>query len=164
MNRPLTQFAARSTPPDEAEALCAQEALVAEWLETDGLGGYAASTAAMCPSRRYHGLLVAPFPGTARRHLFLAGLLEHVVTRQETAPLSALRSGRPVEPVAGAERLALGAQKNDAHLRILVRGHGEQGRGRTLRGIQHARAGSTCGTATRSTALGSGALRWGWGC
>jgi len=104
MNRPLPQFAARSTPSDEADALRGQEALVGEWLETDGLGGYAASTVAMCPARRYHGLLVAPFPGTAKRHLFLAGLREHVVTGRETAKLSALRqSGDP--QAAGASRL-----------------------------------------------------------
>ncbi len=43
-----------------------------EWLETDGRGGYAASTPSLCPTRRYHGLLVAPFDGTAERHVFLA--------------------------------------------------------------------------------------------
>ena len=43
-----------------------------EWLETDGCGGYAASTPLLCPTRRQHGLLVAPFPGTSRRHVFLS--------------------------------------------------------------------------------------------
>jgi glycogen debranching enzyme len=42
-----------------------------EWLETNGLGGYASSTVAGLNTRRYHGLLVAATkppvgpPGTA---------------------------------------------------------------------------------------------------
>jgi predicted glycogen debranching enzyme len=43
-----------------------------EWLQADGLGGYASSTAILCPARRYHGLLVTPAPGTVKRHVFLA--------------------------------------------------------------------------------------------
>ena len=47
-------------------------ALAREWLETDHAGGYASNTILFCPTRRYHGLLVAPFPGNRKRHLFLA--------------------------------------------------------------------------------------------
>ncbi len=36
--------------------------LTREWLQTDGLGGYASLSAAMGPTRRYHGLLVANLP------------------------------------------------------------------------------------------------------
>ncbi|HEY6797850.1 MAG TPA: amylo-alpha-1,6-glucosidase [Kineosporiaceae bacterium] len=55
----------------------------AEWLLTDGLGGYAMGTASGLRTRRYHGLLVAATersvplvrPGTvAERHLALAAL------------------------------------------------------------------------------------------
>lgn len=37
--------------------------ILQEWLETDGHGGYASLSAAMGPTRRYHGLLVANLPG-----------------------------------------------------------------------------------------------------
>jgi hypothetical protein len=50
-----------------------------EWLETDGLGGYAASTPALCPTRRYHGLLVAPAPGTPERHVYLGRFDERLI-------------------------------------------------------------------------------------
>src|SRR6185295_5738927 len=43
-----------------------------EWLETDGRGGYASSTILLCPTRRYHGLLVAPAAGSGKRHVFLS--------------------------------------------------------------------------------------------
>ena len=49
-----------------------------EWLETDGRGGFASSTVLLCPTRRYHGLLVAPVPGLARRHSFLSRFEETV--------------------------------------------------------------------------------------
>ncbi len=58
----------------ERETLSPERALETEWLETDGRGGYAAGTAAGVPTRRYHGLLVAPLPESAQRHLFLAGI------------------------------------------------------------------------------------------
>ena len=53
-------------------------ALTREWIETDGLGGYASSTALGCPTRRYHGLLVSTFPGTDKRHVFLSRFEESV--------------------------------------------------------------------------------------
>jgi predicted glycogen debranching enzyme len=53
-------------------------ALSKEWLETDGLGGYASSTVLSCPTRRYHGWLVAPIPNSDKRHLFLARFEESV--------------------------------------------------------------------------------------
>lgn len=43
-----------------------------EWLETNGLGGYASSTPLLCHRRRYHGLLVSPAPGSAKRYAFLS--------------------------------------------------------------------------------------------
>ncbi len=46
--------------------------LALEWLETDGCGGYASSTALLCHTRRQHGLLVAPIPGAATRYVLLS--------------------------------------------------------------------------------------------
>ena len=51
-----------------------------EWLETDGMGGYASSTHALCNTRKYHGLYVSPVEGLEGRYLFLSGiepLIEH---------------------------------------------------------------------------------------
>ena len=52
------------------------EALAAEWLYTNGLGGYASSTLCGCNTRRYHGLLVAALEPPVRRTLLVAKLDE----------------------------------------------------------------------------------------
>lgn len=59
----------------EREALLRLDASLAlEWLETDGRGGYASSTALCCNRRRHHGLLVSPFSGSTKRHVVLSRL------------------------------------------------------------------------------------------
>ncbi|MBL8748466.1 MAG: glycogen debranching enzyme family protein [Planctomycetes bacterium] len=50
----------------------------AEWLLTDGAGGYACGTAADLPTRRYHGLWVARAEGSAQRWSVVAGLDERI--------------------------------------------------------------------------------------
>ena len=65
-------------------------ALTREWLETDGVGGYASSTVLGCATRRYHGLLVAPFAGTEKRHVFVTRFEESVHSVSE-APLGGSR-------------------------------------------------------------------------
>ncbi|MES1164145.1 MAG: amylo-alpha-1,6-glucosidase [Verrucomicrobiota bacterium] len=45
-----------------------------EWLETDGLGGFASGTVAGVRTRRYHGLLVTPMTPPTGRMLLVAGL------------------------------------------------------------------------------------------
>ncbi len=45
-----------------------------EWLDTDGRGGYAASTLAGCHTRRYHGLMVANLLAPEGRHCLLSTL------------------------------------------------------------------------------------------
>lgn len=62
-----------------------------EWLETDGLGGYASSTVLMCPTRRYHGLLVAPPPGSVKRHVFLSRFEETLEGGGKSVPISMAR-------------------------------------------------------------------------
>lgn len=55
-----------------------------EWLETDGLGGYASSTLENRHTRRYHGLLVANLPIPEGRHVLLSKLEDSLrVGRQE---------------------------------------------------------------------------------
>lgn len=57
---------------DRETLLNLDRSLSREWLETDGLGGYASSTVLACATRRYHGLLVCYPPGSARRYNFLS--------------------------------------------------------------------------------------------
>ena len=45
-----------------------------EWLETNGLGGYASSTVIGANTRRYHGLLVAALAPPGRRTMLLSKL------------------------------------------------------------------------------------------
>jgi predicted glycogen debranching enzyme len=74
-----------------------------EWLETDGLGGYASSTPLLCPTRRYHGLLVVRPPETARRYVLLARVEETLGTATDSACFSSVRYAdgrRTAEPSA----------------------------------------------------------------
>jgi predicted glycogen debranching enzyme len=50
-----------------------------EWLETNGLGGWASSTLIGCNTRRYHGLLMAAIVPPAERMLLLSKLDETIV-------------------------------------------------------------------------------------
>ena len=78
-----------------------ESGLTGEWLETNGLGDFAASTVHATATRRYHGLLVARPRGSSRRHVFLTRFEEHVVFPDGTRwPLSA--AAYPRRP--GAER------------------------------------------------------------
>ncbi len=45
-----------------------------EWIETNGLGGYAFGTAAGYPTRRYHGLLIAALKPPVDRRMLFGGL------------------------------------------------------------------------------------------
>lgn len=59
----------------------------AEWLLTDGAGGYACGSADDLVRRRYHGLWVARPAGSARRRMVVAALDERIVTTQRTVHL-----------------------------------------------------------------------------
>jgi len=75
-----------------------ERALATEWLETNGLGDYASSTVLACPTRRYHGLLVARLEGSAQRHVFLARFDEHARSPDGAAPLSVARYDETFAP------------------------------------------------------------------
>jgi len=51
-----------------------------EWLETNGIGGYASSTVCGLNTRKYHGLLMAALQPPVQRVLFLSKLDEILVT------------------------------------------------------------------------------------
>ena len=54
------------------------EGITKEWIITNGIGGYSASTIFGINTRKYHGLLVAPLTPPARRHLILSKLDEAI--------------------------------------------------------------------------------------
>ncbi len=66
-----------STAVDHAGAVV--HAGDAEWLLTDGAGGYACGAVDDLVRRRYHGLWIARPAGSTRRHMVLAGLDERLV-------------------------------------------------------------------------------------
>ncbi|WP_150281617.1 amylo-alpha-1,6-glucosidase [Salipiger aestuarii] len=63
----------------------------AEWLVTNGIGGYAAGTVAGLPTRGYHGLLVAALDPPVGRTLMLVTLLETVTVGDRAFDLGSLR-------------------------------------------------------------------------
>src|SRR5262245_29590338 len=59
-----------------------------EWLETDGLGGFASGTAAGVRTRRYHALLLASAKPPTERYVLVNGFDATVRTPGETFPIS----------------------------------------------------------------------------
>src|ERR1700683_2177484 len=59
-----------------------------EWLETNGLGGFASSTISGANTRRYHGLLIAPTEPPAGRCLLLSKLEETLIVGDQRFELS----------------------------------------------------------------------------
>jgi predicted glycogen debranching enzyme len=88
---PLSQIQWQPGAPSPAAGTGVGSMDPVEWLETDGRGGFACSSVTLCPSRRYHGLLVTAPPGMTKRHLFLAGFLESATVGPDTVSLSSLR-------------------------------------------------------------------------
>jgi len=64
---------------DQAECQNLKNALSKEWLETNGLGGFAASTIIGANTRRHHGLLVAALKPPLGRYVLLSKLEERVI-------------------------------------------------------------------------------------
>jgi predicted glycogen debranching enzyme len=69
-----------------------------EWLETNGLGGYASSTIIGLNTRRYHGLLVAATKPPVGRLVLLSKLEETLFIDGECFDLSANRHPGVVHP------------------------------------------------------------------
>ncbi len=60
------------------EEINLENGLKKEWIITNGLGGYASSTIIGCNTRKYHGLLVAPFVAPGRRKVILSKVDESI--------------------------------------------------------------------------------------
>jgi glycogen debranching enzyme len=69
-----------------------------EWLETNGLGGWAASTVAGAHSRRYHGLLVAATRPPVERTVLLAKLDETIEVGSDRFDLGSNIFGTTIHP------------------------------------------------------------------
>jgi predicted glycogen debranching enzyme len=82
------------------QAICGDLAAASrrEWLETNGLGGFASSTVMGLNTRRYHGLLVAATNPPVGRMLLLSKLEETLVVRGRRFELSANRYAGAVHP------------------------------------------------------------------
>ncbi len=63
----------------EKNKIMLEDGLTKEWIITNGIGGYASSTILGCNTRKYHGLLIAPFTPPARRYLILSKIDESIV-------------------------------------------------------------------------------------
>ncbi len=68
-----------------------------EWIETNGLGGYASSTVVGANTRRYHGLLVAGGEGLSR-FVLLSKLEEFLITRGIRYNLSSNQYQETIHP------------------------------------------------------------------
>lgn len=69
-----------------------------EWLETNGLGGYASSTVCGMNTRRYHGLLVAAAKPPVGRMVLLSKLEETLTVRGKSYELSANQFPGTIHP------------------------------------------------------------------
>lgn len=69
-----------------------------EWLETNGMGGYASSTAACSNSRRYHGLLIAAVQPPVGRMVMLSMLSERILTATGAVDLSSNQFPGAIHP------------------------------------------------------------------
>ena len=74
------------------------EALAREWLETNGLGGFASSTITGLNTRRYHGLLVAATKPPVGREVLLSKLEETLWIDGQPLDLSSNRYPGVVHP------------------------------------------------------------------
>jgi predicted glycogen debranching enzyme len=63
----------------EAECQNLKQALSREWLETNGLGGFASSTIIGANTRRHHGLLIASLKPPVERHVLVSKFEERVI-------------------------------------------------------------------------------------
>ena len=66
----------------------ASQDLLLEWLETDGLGGFACGTASGARTRKYHGFFAPAIPPPRRRFLLVAGCEEFVSVKGTSTGIS----------------------------------------------------------------------------
>src|SRR5262249_3438002 len=77
----------------------------AEWLEADGLGGFASGTATGTRTRRYHGLLLTATTPPTGRVMLVNGLEARVETPGGSCPISSQRYAPDIVHPDGASRI-----------------------------------------------------------
>lgn len=77
-----------------------------EWLEADGLGGFASGSASGIPFRRYHGLLVTSRRPPTERFLLVNGVEAYATTPSGTFALSSFRYDPGVIHPDGHQRIS----------------------------------------------------------
>ena len=75
-----------------------QKATQHEWLETNGLGGWASSSIIGCNTRRYHGLLVAAIVPPAERMSLVSKLDETIIVNNQQFELGVNNYGGVIHP------------------------------------------------------------------
>lgn len=60
-----------------------EKGLQTEWIITNGIGGYSASSIMGANTRRYHGLLIAPLTPPARRFVILSKVDESIIINEK---------------------------------------------------------------------------------
>jgi len=69
-----------------------------EWLETNGLGGWASSSIIGCNTRRYHGLLVAAIVPPVERMALVSKLEETIIVNNQQFELGVNNYGGVIQP------------------------------------------------------------------
>src|ERR1700756_4543501 len=83
---------------DKSVCIDLQAGLSREWLETNGLGGFACGTIAGANTRRYHGLLTAALNPPGGRVLLLSKLEETLVIGDRRIDLSTNEYAGAIHP------------------------------------------------------------------
>ena len=74
---------------DNSHVIKSPEVLSCEWLETNGIGGYASSSILNCHTRKYHGLLIANLATPPGRYVLLSKTDDFLLLDGEEYPLTA---------------------------------------------------------------------------
>jgi predicted glycogen debranching enzyme len=105
----ISRDRAARRPLEWSRSEAESRALALEWLETDGLGGFACGTAAGPRTRRYHGWYVPAIPPPRRRWMMVSGSEEFVTARGATTSISSqvYRDATASEGLANLTRFRL---------------------------------------------------------
>ncbi len=95
---------------EQTELADFRKSLTREWLETNGLGGYASGTIANCHTRKYHGLLVASLAKPAGAFVLLSRLEDTVEAGGVQHPLSTSQYGEVFAPDGHARQVRFGQE------------------------------------------------------
>src|SRR3954470_21883273 len=78
-----------------------ETSIAAEWLCTNGLGGFASGTVAGANTRKYHGLLVVAAHPPVQRYVVLSRVEDRVIVGTGGAPAAASAGSAAAAPGAG---------------------------------------------------------------